>query len=311
MTPHRYLQRRAVMDFRADKAALQSDFSQPGENIESGQCLGKLQHRPGILIRDLISYLNEELVFQLDNFFFRPQHLRLVLFECGCDVALSIGCGLLAMILRWNLDCTVRFTDLDVIAEDVVEAHFQALDSRLLTLRFLDLGDKAFAARAQEAQGVKLGVVAIFNQASFPQEHRRLRLDRVLKESRQILGGVGDDRPHRGQCPVFGSAAQRGSNIRQGLQRLLQCHQITRIGRARADPCHQPLQVRDPAQGIPQITTQQGVRRRFCDGGLTIVDLVQGQQRLIEPLSQKAAAERGHRTIENRDKALAFRPIRE
>ena len=68
----------------------------------------------------------------------------------------------------------VGFRDLDVIAEDVVEADFQRLDAGAGALARFDLGDILAAVMAEIAQFVQFGVEAGADGAAIGQIHWRL-----------------------------------------------------------------------------------------------------------------------------------------
>ena len=68
----------------------------------------------------------------------------------------------------------IGFRDLDVVAEDVVEAHFQRLNAGARALARFDLRDVLPAVAAEVAQLIELGVKAGANGAAVGEIQRRL-----------------------------------------------------------------------------------------------------------------------------------------
>ncbi len=81
----------------------------------------------------------------------------------------------------------VRARDLQVISEDVVEAHFERLNAGALSLARLNLRDVLAPVQAQIAQFVEFGMVPGANGSSIGDGERRLVGDRL--ENR--VGDVG------------------------------------------------------------------------------------------------------------------------
>ena len=95
----------------------------------------------------------------------------------------------------------------------------------------------------------------------------------------------GGNGPHRRKGAAFRGAGQRGGDIGQGLQGLLQGNQIAGIGRAGADTRREALKVGNAPQGIAQVAAQQGIPGGFGDSALPVVNFVQRQQRLVKPFA--------------------------
>ena len=115
------------------------------------------------------------------------QHLLLVLLQLGRDVALGVLERLLADVVGRDLASAVGVGDLDVVAEDLVEADLQAGDAGAADLLGLEAGDPLLAAAGDLAQLVELGVVAVADQAAFLGGQRRV-VDQGRVERRADLG---------------------------------------------------------------------------------------------------------------------------
>ncbi len=88
------------------------------------------------------------------------QHLRLVVLELGRDVALGAGQRLAPLVVGGHLR-GVGVGDLEVVAEDLVEADLERRDPGALALALLQRGDVLPAAVAERAQLVELAIVAV------------------------------------------------------------------------------------------------------------------------------------------------------
>ena len=71
----------------------------------------------------------------------------------------------------------VGFGDLDVVAEDVVEAHLERSDAGPLALPRFDGGDVLLAVALDVAQRIKVGVIAGAHRAAVGQVRGRLLID--------------------------------------------------------------------------------------------------------------------------------------
>ena len=125
----------------------------------------------------------------------------------------------------------------------------------------------------------------------------------------QFRRHVGEGGAQRAECAAFGGADEGGVHVRQGEQGLFQGDQVARVGRAAAHAGDQAFQVGDAPQGVAQVAAQQGVGGALGDGGLPVVDLVQRQQGLVEPLSQQTPAHRRHGLVQDGDQAFGARAV--
>ena len=99
--------------------------------------------------------------------------------------------------------------DLDVVAEDLVEADLEAVDPGPADLLGLVLGDPRLAAPGDLAQLVEVGVIAVADQAAF------------LDGQRRVVDQGGLD---------------RGADLGAELERRLQLGEPLRGPRGRAGP---------------------------------------------------------------------------
>ena len=89
----------------------------------------------------------------------------LVFFKLRREEPLAIDEGLLADIFLRHL-LEVGIGDLDVVAENVIEAHFQALDAGSLSLFKLQSGEVLFGAAGDLTQFIQLlGKAALYHPA--------------------------------------------------------------------------------------------------------------------------------------------------
>jgi hypothetical protein len=80
----------------------------------------------------------------------RRQHTLLVLLESRRDVTLPVGERLPALVVS-RYEVAVGVADLDVVAEDAVEADLERLDPGALALLPLDVRDRVPASIAQRS----------------------------------------------------------------------------------------------------------------------------------------------------------------
>ncbi len=127
---------------------------EPGDDLRVGEnhrhILGQTGHQPVV----------EPCLDGLDALL-GGEYLLLVFLELGGDVALGVDQGLLAYPLRRHL-ALVGVGHLDIVAEDIVVADFQARDAGGLAFALLYLLQVVFPLERHQAQLVKLLVDAGF-----------------------------------------------------------------------------------------------------------------------------------------------------
>ena len=81
-----------------------------------------------------LPHVGEQLLLQREDLLLGVQHLALVVLQLRRGEALGVGQRLLALVVgRRQMQVGAR--DLDVVAEDVVEAHLERLDAGALRAR--------------------------------------------------------------------------------------------------------------------------------------------------------------------------------
>ena len=91
----------------------------------------------------------------------------------------------------------VRLRDLDVVAEDAIEADLQRLDAGARALAVFHLGDDLLARAADVPQVVDFRVEAVAHEAAVARQRRRLVGDRLIDPLR---AGPADRRARRSGC---------------------------------------------------------------------------------------------------------------
>ena len=114
-------------DFRAAVAPLHRHGGEAAQRVRGGYGGGGLLH-PGGLLGKVLPKLGEDLVFQRGEPVLGGKYLIFQLFQLLGDVALAVGEGLLADVIRGHLiDKGLGY--LNIITEYPVEAHFQGADA--------------------------------------------------------------------------------------------------------------------------------------------------------------------------------------
>ena len=82
----------------------------------------------------------EDLPFQFENLLFRGKNFALILLELGRSETFGVHQRLLALVIGRS-ELQIGFRDLDVVAEDVIEADLERLDAGAGAFARFDLGD--------------------------------------------------------------------------------------------------------------------------------------------------------------------------
>ena len=126
--------------------------------------------------RRALSHVCEQILFERQDLVFRVQHLALVILQLRRGEPLRIRQRLLALVIR-RRQVLVGARDLDVISENVVEAHLERPDARSLPFPLFDSRNVLAAVPAHVAQLVQLRVVALANRPAVRERQRRLVRD--------------------------------------------------------------------------------------------------------------------------------------
>ena len=148
------------------------------------------------------------------------------------------------MLAPLGLGLGVR--DLDVVAEDLVEADLEARDPGPADLLGLKLGDPRLAPLGIGAQLVELGMIAVADQAPFLDGQRR-----VVDQGRLDLGAdLGAELERRLELvePLRGPGRQPGLELGQEGQRPGQRDQVARASPGRCRPAPPAAPGRTPGR---------------------------------------------------------------
>ena len=113
------------------------------KHIEFGNDGGGLPNAAR-LFGDPVANLLKELLLDLEHLFFGSQDLLFVFLQFRCDESFGADQRLLAIVVLRN-QVKIRFGDLDVVAEDSVEANLQRSDSGSLAFADFDGGEICLA----------------------------------------------------------------------------------------------------------------------------------------------------------------------
>src|SRR5260370_29934811 len=115
------------------------------------------------------------------------QHLLLVLLEVRSNVTFGIFERLLALVVGRDFG-GVGVSDLDVVAEDLVESDLQAGDSGAADLLSLKASDPILPAAGDRMELIEGAIVAPADHTSFSRAERRLVHEGGIPQVVQIRG---------------------------------------------------------------------------------------------------------------------------
>ena len=134
-------------------------------------CRHKLRHGKNQIIVDFL--------LQSQNFLFGTHNLLLILLQLLGYVAFGVDKRLFANpVLRYLVAVGVAY--LNVVPENVVEAHFQRRDAGFKALALLQFQKIVASFICNVAQLVKLGIHTAFYGVAFGHLHRRVNVYLVL-----------------------------------------------------------------------------------------------------------------------------------
>ena len=132
------------------------------------------------------------LFFECQRLVARAQHLVFEGFEFVGDVAFAVFQGLAAYpVQRGEVALAAR--DFDVVAVDVVVAHFQVVEAAFLFFGGFQFGEDAVAVVRELVQAVEFGVVAGGDDAAVFGNKRRA----FDQRARQVFGDGGKRQERR------------------------------------------------------------------------------------------------------------------
>ena len=236
------------------------------------------------------------------------QHAVLVLLQLGRDEALAARDRLLAHVVGRH-ERQVRAADLDVVAEDAVEAHLERADPGARALALLDRGDRLAPAAARPAQLVELGVDPVAHEAALAHEPGRLGHERALD-----LRGHVERRVEVLELQAHERRQALRERLRRGGQRLQrdgERHQVARPGGAERDAAEDAVEVLDACEPVAQPAAVERAERELLDGVEPVLDPLELDERPQDPLAQRPAAHRGPGVVEHVDERAAPAAVRQ
>ena len=139
------------------------------------------------MCQNFLPDFRDKRVLDLEDLLLGGEDLFLIFLERGRDVPFAVDERLLADIIP-RREMLVRFGDLDVIAEDVVEPDLERIDPRAPDLVFLKFLEPLPAVFLQVPQGVELGMIAGPDDLAFGARER----DRFIDSAFQIWTQIRD-----------------------------------------------------------------------------------------------------------------------
>ena len=136
---------------------------------------------------DGLAHAQEQFVFEFDAAFLGAEDFAFHLLQLRGDEPLAVGDGLLADVMRGHF-VEVGPGDLDVVAEDGIEADLERADAGAFDFLLLQPGDPFLAFAGAAAEVVQIGVEALSDQTAF-----------LHGEGRFIHDGPRDDFDESGQ----------------------------------------------------------------------------------------------------------------
>ena len=289
-----YLQLRTVVHLRLRIVQCVCCFGQCGGDVEGGNCPRGFQDARSFR-GDALPQGLEQRLLHFEQPLVRAERLFFVLLERGCDVPLSGGDGLPALVVLWN-GMEVRFGHLDVVAEYPIEADPEVGDARPLAFLALHGRNLLLGVAADGAQLVEGGVHAVADAAAVARQQRRVvddgRLDRLAHISHVVE--LGDQALDERRTAV----RELGAQVRNDGHRLPQRDQVARPGRAQGDARDQPFEVVHRLERFPQPGALQAAADQLLDRIEPVVNHLDRARRPLQPGAQQASAHRRRRAVD-------------
>ena len=270
-------------------------FREGGQDVEDRHRARGLLKRPR-RPRDPGPEVLEDLDLPLQDPLVGPEHLVLVLLQLGGDEALPARDGLFAYVIRGD-EAEVGPADLDVVAEDAVEADLQGCDAGLGPLALLDGGDRGAAAAASGPEIVQLGVHAVAHEASLAEGWGGRVHERGFDGLRDPHGRVEilEKGPHEGSEEL----RQEVGDARRGAEGGREGGEVTGARGAQGDPAQDAVQVLHPGQHLVQPAPLEGTEGQLLDRVEAVLDALQLHQRAQDPLPEQPGPHGGARLVEH------------
>ena len=294
------------LSVRADVAVAHGDRGQRGRWRRSPRPLARCARMAGARARDRAEELVVEAQLDGDRLLFRADDLLFELLEIGRDVALGVGERLLADVVRRHLG-EVRFRDLDVVAEDGVEADLERGDAGALALARLDLEQDRLRVAGDGAQLVELGVDAVGDDAAVADGCigglGSMRLRRSRRDRPSLAAGAScRSRAHRTRSERTLRAGCHARSPRSSSaikQRIGQREALARRGGAQRDARGDALEVGDLLQARGHLLEDRARAGQLVDGVVAVEDRLARFERARQPAAQRARAHRRARRVDD------------
>ena len=244
----------------------------------------------------------EELRLEHQDFVFRTQDFFLIFLQFLRDVAFGIGQGLLAYPLGRDF-VLVRVAHLDVVAEDVVVAYFQAGDAGLFTFALLDLQEIVFAGVGDAAQFVQFGVESGADDAALVDQQRRVVVQLVVDA---VAHGLAQVKllAHAVEAGIVCLEAG-GLDRFDGLQGHFQRHHFARGNAADRYFGEDAFEVAHTVQLLFDELAEVGVSEEILHGIQAFVDGLDFFQGKDQPAFQQAGTHGADGAVDDAEQAAA------
>src|SRR6266403_4991958 len=163
--------------------------------------------------------------------------------------------------------------NLNVVAEDLIEANLQRVDVGAFALALLHRCDDLFAVLAQVAKFIQLRVVTVANHSGISRKRRRLIGNRAF----EALANIGEFIDFLMKLPKQ-FAAPGGRRRKKILQhrklheRFTKRHKFARSRQAQGDAARKPLEVLDAFEFLAKFAADHSLLDEVCNGAEARLD---------------------------------------
>ncbi len=258
------------------------------------RCFAQPRRFPG----DARAQIDEKLPLDFEDALVGGEDFALVFLQLRTSEALGVDEGLLALVVAGR-EMQVRFGDLDVVPEDLVEADFERSDIGALPLALFHRGDDLLAVLAEIAQLVEFGVKAAADDAGIGGERGWLVGERAFKEFAHVSKLV--DFVVKAAKEFAASCGRRHHKIFEDgklRQRFAKREQFARRGQAERNAAGQPLEIENAAQFLANFTAHHGLLDKVRDGAEARLHGVAVEERTKNPGAKQARGHAGNGGIE-------------
>src|SRR5580658_1825252 len=159
-----------------------------GDEIDFGDGGAGTADARGV-VDEAAAEIGEDAFFDFDGALLGGEDFGFVVLELRSGEALGVDEGLLAFVVGGG-GGEVGFGDLDVVAEDGIEADFERADAGAAALAVLDGGDGGSTGRTDGAEVVEFGVDAGGDDSAFGEGEGRLGDEGGEDDGAEVFEGV-------------------------------------------------------------------------------------------------------------------------